>query len=83
MVEKTFEAQETLVNNVIVPTVMKSLDMETFPVSESIVREMIHSRHKHQREEHKLKQKAPIELDKHYRKKHLTSQRNDVSNESV
>ena len=50
MVEQTFEAQETLVNNTIVPTVMKSLDLETFPVSESIVRKMIHSRHKHQRE---------------------------------
>ena len=83
MVEQTFEAQEILVNNVIVPTIMKSLDLETFPVSESIVRKMIHSRHKHQREEHKLKQKTPAELDKHYRKKHLTSRRNDVSNESV
>jgi hypothetical protein len=77
MVEKTFEAQENLVNNVIILTVMKSLDMKTFPVSESIVREMIHSRHKHQREEHKLKQKTPVELDKHYRKKHLTSRRNE------
>ena len=71
--EQTFEAQKTLVNTVIVPTVMNTLDLETFPVSESVVRKMIYSRHKHQREEYKIKQKSPAEQDKYYRKKYLTS----------
>ena len=81
--DQTFEAQKDLVNATIVPTVMESLDMETFPVSESIVREMIHNRHKHQREEYKIKQKSESFQDQRKRKKHMTSRRNDVSNEIV
>lgn len=81
--DQTFEAQEELVNATIVPTVMESLDSETYPVSESIVREMIHNHHKHRREEYKIKQKPEFEQDQERRRKHLNSRRNDVSNEFI
>jgi hypothetical protein len=80
--EQTFDAQKNIVNNNIVPTVMETLDLETFPVSEGIVYEIIHNCHKHQREEHLLKQKSEESQDEYFRRRHLNSRRNDVSDES-
>ena len=79
--DETFDAQKNLVNDTIIPTVMQTLDLETFPISEFIVYEMIHNRHKHRREEHLRKQQSKELQDKKKRKKHLNSRRNDVSNE--
>ncbi|CAG8825790.1 23265_t:CDS:1, partial [Dentiscutata erythropus] len=53
---QTFSSQKDLVNNTIVPTVMSTLDLEMFPVSEAIVYYMIHRYHKHKCEEHLFKQ---------------------------
>src|SRR3954468_8226807 len=50
--EQTFDAQKHIVNNNIVLTVMETLDLKTFPVSEGIVYEIIHNHHKHQCKEH-------------------------------
>jgi hypothetical protein len=58
---------------------MKALDKEMFSVSEGIVYEMIHNRHKHQREEYLKKQQSSANQDKQNRRKHLNSRRNDVS----
>ena len=49
---QTFEAQRGLVNRTIVLTVMEALDLVTYPVAETIIYNMIHNRHKYQREEH-------------------------------
>ena len=49
---RTFEDQYNLVNGMVVPTVMKALDSDMFPVSETIVYDMIHNRHKYQWEEY-------------------------------
>ena len=76
---QTFDSQKTLVNNTIVLKVMETLDLETFPVSEAIVYEMIHSRHRHQREGYLLKQQSKEDQDEYNRKNHCTSRRNDVS----
>lgn len=78
--DQTFTAQKDIVDNKIIPTVMEALDLETFPVSKSIVRNMIYSRHKHQREEYKIKLKPPSDQDKHNRRKHFNTRRNSVSN---
>jgi hypothetical protein len=78
--DQTFESQRNLVTNTIVPTVMKALDKDMFSVAEGIVYEMIHNRHKHQREEYLKKQQSSAHRDKQNRRKHLNSRRNDVSN---
>src|ERR1051325_8034418 len=82
-VEQTFESQKNLVNVKIIPTVMETLDPIMYPVSESIVYDMIHNRHKHQREEHLKKQKSEEHLDEQSRRKHLNSRRSNVSNDPV
>ena len=60
-VDKTFESQKQIVTTKIIPALLKVIDPETYPIGESILYEMIHQRHRHQREEalrqqmHKLK----------------------------
>jgi hypothetical protein len=61
---------------------MSALDSDTFPVTEGIVYDMVHARHKHQREEHLKKTRSTNFQDEQARRKHLNSRRNDVSNES-
>jgi hypothetical protein len=80
---RTFEDQYNLVNSTVIPTVMEALDSDMFPVSEIIVYDMIHNRHKHQREEY-LRKKQPLSIqDKQARRKHQNSRRNEVSNKLV
>jgi len=45
--KQTFDAQKHIVNNNIVLTVMETLDLKTFSVSEGIVYKIIHNRYKH------------------------------------
>jgi hypothetical protein len=78
--DQTFESQRNLVTNTMVPTVMKTLDKDMFSITEGIVYEMIHNRHKHRREEYLKKQQSSVFQDKQNRRKHLNSRRNDVSN---
>lgn len=52
-----FDSQQNLVNNTIVLTIIKSLDLDMYPVSEAIIYDMIYNRHKHQREKYLKKQK--------------------------
>ncbi|CAG8795095.1 25150_t:CDS:2, partial [Dentiscutata erythropus] len=54
--DQIFSSQKDLVNNTIVSTVMSTLDLEMFPVSEAIMYDMIHHCHKHKHEEHLFKQ---------------------------
>ncbi|CAB4444805.1 unnamed protein product [Rhizophagus irregularis] len=56
---------------------MKVLDLDAFPVTEAVIYNMIHARHKHQREEHLSKSRAEAFQDKKARRKHLNSHRND------
>lgn len=80
---QTFEAQRNLVTGTITPAVMEALDETTFNISEGVVYELIHNRHKHQREEYLKKQHSTKYQDEQNRRKHLNSRRNDVSNEPV
>ena len=77
--DQTFDDQKHLVNNTIVPTVMEALDAEVFQVTEAVVYEIIHNRHKHQREEYLKKQQLEQIQDEQNRRKHSNSRRNDVS----
>ena len=77
--EQTFDDQKHLVNNTIVPTVMEALDAEVFQVTEAIVYEIIHNRHKHQHEEYLKKQQSDKIQDEQNRRKHSNSRRNDIS----
>ncbi len=49
-IEKTFEEQKDQVTRTIMPTLMKTLDLVTYPIGEGVIYEMIHTRHRHQRE---------------------------------
>src|SRR2546421_12638983 len=77
--DQTFESQQDLVNRTIVPTVMEALNLIMYPVAETIIYDMIHNRHKHQREEHLIKQRSVSFQDTQNQRKHMNSQRNDVS----
>ena len=54
-VRQTFESQRDLVNRTIVPTVQASLDLRTFSVDDIIIYDIIHERHRHQRESYLLR----------------------------
>jgi hypothetical protein len=76
----TFEEQRILVNSKIVPNVMKSLDLNTFPIAETVVYEIVHNRHKHRREEYLTRNRSEKHQNEQLKRKHLNSRRNDVSN---
>jgi hypothetical protein len=78
--EQTFEAQYELVNKVIVPTIMEALDLKMYPVGETVIYDMLHVRHKHQREEYLKKRQSEEFQDQQARRKHQNSRRNDVCN---
>ena len=60
---------------------MSALDLDTFPVTDGIIYDLIHIRHKHQREEHLKKLRDEAYQDKQTRRRNLNSRRNAVSNE--
>ena len=60
-VEKTFEDQKDHVTKNIMPTLMKTLDLVTYPIGEGVIYEMIHTRHRHQRENNRNKKKSETE----------------------
>uniref|UniRef100_U9T981 Uncharacterized protein n=1 Tax=Rhizophagus irregularis (strain DAOM 181602 / DAOM 197198 / MUCL 43194) TaxID=747089 RepID=U9T981_RHIID len=49
-IKKTFESQRKKVNNII-PVVQKSINKKFFPVTDGVIKHVIHERHRHQREE--------------------------------
>ena len=54
-IEQTFESQKELVTQTIIPVLMKTLDLVTYPVGEGVVYDMIHHRHHHKRENNRNK----------------------------
>lgn len=78
-IEKTFESQKDLVVKMIVPNLMKTLDLNTYPIGECVVYEMIHQRHRHQREILRNKEKPQDERKRVARQKHLNSRRLEVN----
>lgn len=71
---RTFEDQKDLVNEVIIPIIKKSVDVtNTFPVVDGILYDMIHKRHRYQRELHKLRERDWGVRDQQARRKHKNS----------
>ena len=63
----------------IIPALLKVIDPETYPIGEGILYEMIHQRHRHQREETLRKNKAEPEQAKESTRRHGNSRRNEVT----
>lgn len=77
-VSRTFESQRESVNNHIIPVVQKAINRATFPVVDSIIRHIIHERHRHQREEFLNKDRGTEWIDMTKRRKHANSRRTEV-----
>src|SRR6266487_4088964 len=78
-VEKTFEDQKDHVTKNITPTLMKTLDLVTYPIGEGVIYEMIHRRHHHQRENDQNKKKLETEKKREAERKYRNSQRLKVN----
>ena len=78
-IEKTFESQKDLVIKTIVPNLMKTLDLDTYPIGEGIVYEMIHQRYRHQRDNLRIKNKLENKKKRETERKHRNSRRLEVN----
>ena len=78
-IEETFESQKDLVIKTIIPNLMKTLDLDTYPIGEGVVYEMIHQRHRHRRENLRNKNKPEDERRRVARRKHVNSRRLEVN----
>ena len=76
---KTFESQKDLVVKTIVPNLMKTLDLDTYPIGEGVIYEMIYQRHRHQRENFCNKNKSQSERKREAERKHKNSRRLEVN----
>ena len=77
-VSETFESQKALVTTLIIPALFKVLDPVTYPIGEGVLYEMIHQRHRHQREEFLNAKKDETEIKKVTKRRHAVSRRNEV-----
>ena len=78
-VEKTFESQRESANKYIIPVIQKSLNKKVFPVADSVIKHIIHERHRHQRERFLRESRSSEWNDYENRRKHANSCRSDVS----
>ena len=62
----------------IIPALFKVFNTETYPVSENVLYEMVHQRHRHQREELLNKAKAESKRAQEIKRKHGNSRRCEV-----
>lgn len=77
-IDETFESQKDMVTKTIIPALFKVLDTNKYPISENVLYEMIHQRHRHQREESLNKKKDESEQAKEVKRKHANSRRSEV-----
>ena len=80
---KTFEDQKDTVNSIIVPTILRSLDRETFPITSGVAYDILHRHHRHRREEFLKEDRSIAFKDQQTRRRHANSRRSDVSKKSV
>jgi len=82
-VRSTFESQRDLVNRTMIPTIQASLDRSTYPVDDSIIYDIIHERHRHQRESYLLRLRTLEEQDSQIRRRHKNARAREVSDQLV
>jgi len=78
-VNETFDSQKGLVTAKIIPALLKELDPATYPIGEGVLYEIIHQRHRHQREEMLRKQKGASNQTKESIWRHGNSRRKEVT----
>ena len=76
---KTFNSQKDLVIKTIVPTIKKLLDPETYPISESVIYQIIYRRHRSQRDSYRISKKTESERKVDSRRKHKNTRRSEVN----
>ncbi|GES94282.1 zinc finger protein 318 isoform X1 [Rhizophagus clarus] len=79
----TFKLQKDLVTKMIIPVLFKVLDTKAYPISENMLYEIIHQRHRHQREDLLNKNKAEYEQTKEIRRKHANSRRSELKKSEI
>jgi hypothetical protein len=58
---------------------MKTLDLVTYPIGEGVIYEMIHQRHRHKRDNLRVKNKSENDIKKEIGQKHQNSRRSEVN----
>src|SRR5215813_11955057 len=81
-VNRTYESQRRLVNNTLIPVIQKSINKKSFPVTDGIIKHIIHERHRHKREDIINKRRGFNWNDLEKRRKHANSRRSEVNNKS-
>ena len=66
-------------NSTLIPTILKSIDGNTFPVTSGVIYEILHSRYRHKREEYLNLSKSEEFKDRQNRRRHVNGRRSDVS----
>jgi len=78
----TYESQKEVVNRHLIPLIKKLLNKKTFPVTDGIIKHIIHERHRHQREHNINRLRGAAWVDREKRRKHANTRRTDVSKQS-
>ncbi|GET63899.1 hypothetical protein GLOIN_2v1470219 [Rhizophagus irregularis DAOM 181602=DAOM 197198] len=76
---QTFTNQRNRVINDIIPSIMENINNNIFPISNEILYDIIHSLHRHRREEHLKKNRSSSRKKLQEKRKHSNSRRHDVS----
>jgi hypothetical protein len=76
---QTFFQQQDLVNSSIIPSIRINIDSNVFPVADEIIYNILHSLHRHRREEFLKKGRSPTEIKFQRKRKHNNARRHDVS----
>src|SRR5206468_12804749 len=76
---RTFAQQRTLINNDTIPSVMEKINERIFPITNGVIYEIIHTIHRHRREEYLKKNRSLVEQRLELKRKHSNSRRYDVS----
>ncbi|CAB4398169.1 unnamed protein product [Rhizophagus irregularis] len=74
---RTFAKQRKRVNNDIIPSIMETINRDKFPISNEITYDIIHSLHRHRREEFLKKSRSSAERKFQRKRKHNNSRRHD------
>jgi len=77
--QQTFVQQRERMINEIIPSIMKNIDNNIFHITSEIIYDIIHSLHRHRREEHLKKDRLSPEKKLQKKRKHSNSRRHDVS----
>lgn len=77
--DQTFIQQRELVNSSIIPSIMNNINNNIFPITDEIIYSILHSLHRHRREEHLKKNLPFIERKFQRKRKHSNSRRYIVS----